>query len=69
MHAKVEYAFTLLEITDAKLAEFLTAQAVVQERGEDGAIPFALERVSRWSFEEHARLFVTERRCEPLVGI
>ena len=69
MHAKVQHAFTLLEIAHAKLAEFLPAQAVIQQCGEDGAITFAFEGVGWRCLEQHARLLVTERRREAFIGI
>ena len=64
MHAKVEHAFALLQIAYAKLAEFLTAQAVIQQCGEDRAVTFAFERVGWRCLKQHTRLLVTERRCE-----
>jgi hypothetical protein len=61
VHAKVQHAFALLEIAHTELTEFFTAQAVIQQRGEDSTITFAFQGVCWRRLEQHTRLLVTER--------
>src|SRR6266446_4911356 len=58
MHAKVQHAFPLLQIAHTKPTQLLPTQAMVQQRGEDGAVTFAFERLPCWCIEQHARLLV-----------
>jgi hypothetical protein len=69
MHSKVQHAFALLEIAHAKLAEFLAAQSVIQERGKNCPVAFAFECVFGRCIEEHPRLFVTECRGEAFIRV
>src|SRR6266478_4712008 len=45
MHPKVQHPFSLLQVTHAEPTQFLSTQAMVQERSEDGAVAFALQCV------------------------
>ena len=45
-HAEMRHAFTRVpEILDLELAQFLAPQRVEQQRGQDGAVALALDRV------------------------
>src|ERR1043166_7057139 len=62
---KVPDAFSALEVADAQAAELLAADAVVQERGQDGAVADALKRILGRRLEQGAGLAVAERRRSP----
>jgi len=49
------------KISGLELAQFLTPQRVEQQRGENGTVTLALERVARWSVEELAGLMIANR--------
>ena len=66
LHAQVGNAPALLgEVLDAQPGEFLAAQRVKQQHGQDGAVALALERAGRRPIQQRARLRVTQRRGFP----
>ena len=69
MHPKMHHALTAVQIAQPQPAEFLAADAVIEQGGEDGAIAHALERILGRRIEKLAGLSVTQRRRRTFVGI
>ena len=68
LHAEMRHSLAQLQILDPQLGKLLAAQPVVEEGGEDGAIPLALQGVGRGSIEERPSVPVADGRGLPLVG-
>ena len=66
---KMHHALTALNVPHAQPAQLLTAQAVIEQGSQDGAIAFALERVVWRRFEQLARLRIAERRRAAFVSV
>ena len=66
LDAEVHHALAALDIADPEPAEFLAADAVIEQGGEDGPIAHALERVVGRRFEQLAGLSIAERRASSL---
>ena len=61
-------ALPAFEIAHAQPAEFFTAHPVIEQRGEDGAVPEPFERAGVRGLEEHPRLCVAQRRRRSFIG-
>ena len=62
-HLEMRHAFARVpEILDLELAQLLAPQRVEQQRGQDGAVALALDRVVLRRVEQLARLVIAERR-------
>ena len=57
---KMQHPLTALHVLNAQAAEFLTADAVIEQGGEDGAIADALERIVGRRVEQLAGLGITQ---------
>ena len=55
----------MLEVPDGKLAELVSADRVIQQCADDGAITLPLESILFGSVEQHPRLVVANRRRLP----
>ena len=67
---QMRHAFARVpEILDLQLAQLLAAQRMEQQRGEDGAVALALDRVVRRRLEELAGLVIAERRRLALAAL
>ena len=66
-HLEMRHAFARVpEILHLELAQLLAPQRVEQQRGENGAIALALDRVVLRRIEQLARLVIAERRASCL---
>ena len=62
-HLQMRHALArVAEVFDLELAQLLTPQRVEQQRGQNGAVALALDRVVRRCVQQLARLMVAERR-------
>ena len=70
LHPQMRHAPALLvEIFHAQFGEFLAAQRMEQQHGQDGAVPFSLERAGRRCREQRARLRIAQRRRLAFQGV
>jgi hypothetical protein len=69
MHPEMHHASTAVQVAQAQPAEFLAADAVIEQGGEDGAIAHTLERVLGRRIEQLAGLGIAERRGRAFVSI
>ena len=68
LHTEMRHPLAQLQILDPQLGKLLATQPVVEEGGQDGAIPLALQGFGRGSIEERPGVPVADGRGLPLVG-
>ena len=69
MHPKMHHTLTALQIAEPQPAEFLAADAVIEQGGEDGPISNALERTLGRRIKKLAGLSIAKRRRRTFIGI
>jgi hypothetical protein len=66
---KVHDAAAVLHVANLEPAQFLAADGVIEQSGEDGAIAHALQGVSRRGFNQLAHMGIAERRRRTFIAI
>src|SRR6516165_5388335 len=66
---EMHHALTALHVTDLQTAELLTANSVIEQGGQNGAITDTFERVSRRRIEQLARLGIAQRRRRAFIAV
>ena len=69
VHPEMHHALTALQVTQPQPAEFLTANTVIEQGGQNGAIAHALERIFRRRIKQLAGLGIAERRRRSFIGV
>jgi hypothetical protein len=69
LDAEVHHAVAALDILHPQSAELLTAEAVIQQNGEDGAVAHTFKSVSRWRLQQPARLHIAQGRCTAFIAV
>ena len=65
--AKMHDALAALHIAQPEQAQLLTADAVIEQGGEDGAVPYTLQRVRGRGLQQTPHLRIAERRRAALI--
>jgi hypothetical protein len=64
--AQMRHAFALVDVADLQGAQFLTPQAMIEQRRQDRAVALTLQRLGRGRVQEHPGLVIAERRRHPV---
>jgi hypothetical protein len=65
----MHHTLTAVQVAHPQPAEFLAADTLIEQDGQDGAIAYALERILGRRIEELAGLCIAKRRRRTFIGI
>lgn len=69
LNPEVHDALPAVDIADTELAQFLAADAVIEQDGEYRAVSYPLQRIGGRGFQQSLRLLIAERRSAALVAV
>jgi hypothetical protein len=66
---KMHHPLAAVQVFDLEPAEFFTADAMIKQGGQNGAVAHTFERVGQWRFQQLARLTIAQSRRTSFIAV